>query len=261
MIRISLLDSAGNELAFTEDPEETSLCAEREYEPGDHYRISGAEHLWVRMDMSLPDGEVYAPKEVMEWTVPVGEHRLAYSPAAFTGSRHVVTARRMSEEEAKRVRVISRNPSDLRGDTDFFPHATANVETRNESCFAARNVIDGMLTNRGHGEWPWQSWGIGIREDAALTIDFGREIVTDRAAFVLRADFPHDAWWKRATLLLSDGAEIECNLEKTEQRQYVSLQGEHVITSLTLTNLIKADDPSPFPSLIQLEVLGREAGK
>ena len=55
MIRISLLDAEGKELAFAEDPEEASLCAEREYEPGDRYRISGAEHLWVRMDMSLPN--------------------------------------------------------------------------------------------------------------------------------------------------------------------------------------------------------------
>ena len=259
MIRISLLDSAGNELAFTEDPEEASLCAEREYEPGDHYRISGAEHLWVRMDMSLPDGEVYAPKGVMEWTVPVGEHHLAYSPAAFTGSRHVVTARRMSEEEAKRVRVISRNPSDLRGDTDFFPHATANVETRNESCFAARNVIDGMLLNNYHGEWPWQSWGIGIREDAELRIDLGREVVADRLAVVLRADFPHDAWWKHATVQMSDGTTVEIDLEKTAERQFVALDGEHRISWLTFGGLVKADDPSPFPSLTQLEVYGYDA--
>lgn len=260
MIRIILTDAAGKELAAAEDTEEVMLCTEREYEPGDRYRITGAKHLWVRMDMSIPDGEVWAPDETMEWTVPVGEHRLAYSPAAFTGERHVVTARKMTDEETERIRAISRNPSDLRGDTDFYPHATANVETRNESCFAARNVIDGMLTNRGHGEWPWQSWGIGIREDAALTVDFGRKIVTDRIAVVLRADFPHDAWWKHATLLLSDGAEIGIDLEKTERRQYIVLPEEHTVTSLTLTNLVKADDPSPFPSLTQLEVFGRDAG-
>lgn len=261
MIRISLLDAEGKELAFAEDPEEASLCDEREYEAGDRYRITGANHLWVRMDISLPDGEVYLPDGTMEWPVPAGEHRLAYSPVAFTGTRHVVTARRMSPEETERIRVISRNPSDLRGDTDFYPHATANVETRNESCFAARNVIDGMLTNRGHGEWPWQSWGIGIREDAALTVDFGRKIVTDRIAVVLRADFPHDAWWKHATLLLSDGSEIGIDLEKTERRQYISLTEKHTISSFALTGLVKADDPSPFPSLTQIEVYGREAGE
>lgn len=29
----------------------------------------------------------------------------------------------------------------------------------------ARSVIDGVRISNSHGEWPWQSWGIGARED------------------------------------------------------------------------------------------------
>ena len=36
---------------------------------------------------------------------------------------------------------------------------------------------------------------------------------------------------------------------------------ERVITELTLEKLKKADDPSPFPALTQIEVYGREAEK
>ena len=74
------------------------------------------------------------------------------------------------------------------------PHATANVETRNESGFAARNVIDGEHIACGHGEWPFGSWGIGARTDARLTLDFGREVEIDALTLYLRADFPHDAY-------------------------------------------------------------------
>ena len=99
----------------------------------------------------------------MTWTVPYGEQLLAYSPVAFKGDRHLITARRMTTEELTARRAIGTNPADLRGDTDFYPHCTANVETRGESVFAARNVIDGIRINTYHGEWPFQSWGIGAR--------------------------------------------------------------------------------------------------
>ena len=107
----------------------------------------------------------------MTWSVPMGEHRLAYAPGTFDGLRHIVTARIMTEEEKGACRDLARNPADLRGETDFNPHCTANVETRNESVFAARNVIDGLRFNTSHGEWPYESWGIGARTDAWCKID------------------------------------------------------------------------------------------
>lgn len=70
----------------------------------------------------------------MTWPVPFGEHRLAYSPTAFAGAQHIVIARAMTQKEIDARRNLMCNPSDLRGDTDFFPHCTANVETRGESC-------------------------------------------------------------------------------------------------------------------------------
>ena len=105
------------------------------------------------------------------------------------------TKRRITADELTKNRDLARNPSDLRGDTDFYPHCSANVETRNESVFAARNVIDGLRFNTSHGEWPFESWGIGARTDAWCKIDFGREVIADRMALTLRADFPHDAYW------------------------------------------------------------------
>ena len=193
MIRIEVKFAAGLLLASAEHEKEALLCADREYQPGDVIVISGGRHLFVRMDHALPAREVYLPDGKMTWPVPAGEHRLAYAPGTFEAKRHLIAARLMTEEETACRRNIACNPADLRGDTDFYPHCTANVETRNEACFCARNAIDGYRLNTFHGEWPYQSWGIGAREDAWCLLDFGRIVRSDAMALTLRADFPHDA--------------------------------------------------------------------
>ena len=258
MITVTLKDRNGNLLAQTSHGQEAALCADRIYEKGDFYEITGPAHLRIQADVALPAGEVFLPEGRMTWRVPYGEHRLAYSPAAFTGTRHIFTAAAMTDEETGACRCISRNPSDLRGDTDFYPHCTANVETRNESCFAARNAIDGVLLNHFHGEWPFQSWGIGTREDACLELDLGRTVTLEKAAIVLRADFPHDAYWVRGELLPDDGSVISFELGRTGERQWIDLGGEHRVRRVRLTHLIKSNDPSAFPALTQLELYGKD---
>ncbi len=257
MITISLFDSGGLLLARAGGENEALLCLDRIYMEGDRVEITGPKHLLLQADQALPWGEVYLPEGRMAWTVPFGEHRLAYPPGCFEAPRHIISVRAMGKEETASVRCLSRNPADLRGNTDFYPHCTANVETRNEACFCARNVIDGLTFNTFHGEWPYQSWGIGAREDAWCLMDLGRETEVTRMALVLRADFPHDAYWTGGHVILSDGADIPFRLEKTGDRQWVSLIG-HRARWLRLERLIKSDDPSAFPALRQWEVYGRD---
>ncbi|MBR3494127.1 MAG: carbohydrate-binding protein [Clostridia bacterium] len=257
MISIEVRDAAGERLAFAEHPEEALLCLDRVYRPGDTVLIRGAAHLRLQLDQAMPAGEVYCPQGGMTWTVPAGEHRLAYAPGTFEAERHILQARVMTPAEIAARRNLACNPADLRGDTDFFPHCTANVETRGEACFCARNVIDGLRMNTFHGEWPFQSWGIGAREDAWCLLDLGREVRVDAMALTLRADFPHDAWWTEGHVLLSDGADIAFPLEKTGDRQWIPL-GSHRVRWLRLERLIKSPDPSAFPSLRQWEVWGQD---
>ena len=257
MIAVIVQDAAGTVLASASGPEEVLLSVDRVYQPGDRILVSGAAHLRVQMDQALPSGEVYLPEEKMTWTVPCGEHRLAYAPGLFEAPRHMIAAAVLPEEQLYRVRNLSCNPADLRGDTDFFPHCTANVETRNEACFCARNVIDGIRLNTFHGEWPFQSWGIGAREDAWCRLDLGRPVIAEKMALTLRADFPHDAYWVSGRVALSDGAVLSFELEKTGDRQWIPL-GNREISWLRLEELIKSDDPSAFPALTQWEVFGRD---
>lgn len=62
------------------------------------------------------------------------------------------------------------------------------------------------------------------------------------------------------TIRFSDGSEVVAELEKSEKPHEIVFE-ERVITELTLEKLKKADDPSPFPALTQIEVYGREAEK
>ena len=239
---------------------ELHCCIDRAYEAGDEFCVTApaGSHLWVQMDTALPGGEVYLPRGVMTWRVPAGEARGSYPPGCFSAARHILLLRLMTEAETRAERLISRNPADLRGETDFFPHCTANVETRGESVFAARNVIDGLRFNTYHGEWPYQSWGIGAREDAWCRLDFGREVELTGMALTLRADFPHDAWWTAGHCVLSDGTELAFPLRKTGEPQRIAT-GLHRVRWLRLERMVKSDDPSAFPSLRQWEVFGREA--
>ena len=121
--------------------------------------------------------------------------------------------------------------------------------------FFACNAIDGICENRNHGVWPYQSWGINRQADAEIVIDFGRVVRADKAVLFTRADFPHDSWWTEVSLTFSDGTSLVWELEKNRFGQELRFESKY-ITWVKLEKLVKADDPSPFPALTQLEIYG-----
>ena len=219
MIEIQVITNDGRIITRASHETEAMLCVDRAYQPGDRIVISGGEHLLAQMDQALTPGEAFLPQKTMTWIVPIGEHRLAYAPGTFEAGRHVILARAMEEKEVFSRRNVALNPADLRGDTDFYPHCTANVETRNEACFCARNVIDGMRLNTFH--------------------------------------FPHDAYWVAGHAVLSDGADISFSLSKTGDRQRIPL-GRHMVRWMRLERMQKSDDFSAFPALTEWEVFGKD---
>ncbi len=257
MLCIQVISSTGRVVTETSHPQEAQLCFDRLWEPGDEIRFRAPcrSHLQVSIDASMLQGEVYLPSGEMHWRLPSGEDQSAYAPGLFHGTRHIVSVRLLAESEIAHARDLARNPLDLRGDTDFFPHCTANVETRGEAVFAARNVIDGLRFNSFHGEWPFESWGIGAREDAWCKLDFGRNVCLDSMALTLRADFPHDAYWVSGHVVDSSGTDTAFTLQKTAERQIIFL-GRRTVSWLRLEKMVKSDDPSAFPSLRAWEVFG-----
>jgi hypothetical protein len=188
--------------------------------------------------------------------IPFGEKKASYSPKNFSGTVHLLQARAADKREIKAYRNLAFNPLDSHDNTGLFPHAKANVETRGESVFAARNAIDGNRTSAGHGSWPYESWGINRRDDAEIRVEFGRSVQIDRLVITLRADFPHDNWWKQAAIRFSDGSFLCPLFKKTGAPQDFVISPRN-IEWIAMGELIKEEsDPSPFPALVQLECWG-----
>lgn len=248
----------GEVLAETSAQNEAQLLYRGSYLPGDEIRFETAyTHAVVQVDQAVKPARVYLPEKAFTFRLPLeGINPAVYAPGSFAGEMHLCSIRPDTDNS---YRNLARNPADQRGETACYPHATANVETRDESWFCARNTIDGEHIANGHGPWPYGSWGIGARTDAQLTLDFGREVEVDRLVLYLRADFPHDAHWVQGTVRLSDGEELTFPLEGIDGPQEIDLNGKHRIDSLMLYKLIKSNHPSAFPALRQIEVYGRDA--
>ena len=265
-MKLQVVHANGNG-ALAEGAHEVFLAWEGVYEEGDVIVCSGLTpgRLYrLRMDACLDESLVYITRDTVCYHIPFGEAKAGHDPKAFTGERHYLSIREAAESEIYGYRNLALNPLDQHGDSaaGIYPHASANVETRGEAVFAARNAIDGVYATLSHGEWPYESWGINRDPDAALTLDFGRPVDIERICLYTRADFPHDSYWTAATFVFSDGGREVAEMTRQVATPHV-FDDERFhrrgITSLTLCELIKAGDESPFPALTQLEVYGTQS--
>ena len=124
----------------------------------------------VQFEDTMDPALIYVAQREINFYIPFGEQAITYSPKSFQGSRHLIRARLARPEELAVRRNLALNCYDQHGETGYYPHASANVETRGEAVFAARNAIDGIFANSSHGEYPYQSWGINRDPNAALTL-------------------------------------------------------------------------------------------
>ncbi|MDO4291714.1 MAG: carbohydrate-binding protein [Eubacteriales bacterium] len=262
-LTIKIIRADGSTACVSRGEGQACLVFSDEYREGDCIVLETSEaplHLVYQVDDALGAALVYITEKNIRFEVPFGEKRICYSPKVFAGKKHYLYVRQASEAEISGDRNLAVNVMDQHGDPHCYPHASANVETRGESVFAARNAIDGVVENRSHGEWPYASWGINRDPNACLKLDFGREVEIDRIVLYTRADFPHDSWWTQATFTFSDGSSLDFPMEKSEKPHICSF-APRTVRWLTVDQLIKADDPSPFPALTQIEVYGKEAEK
>lgn len=259
MAELHLKIQSSNEQILAEKSglNEINLLYTDEYREGDSIVLEVSKkntHVWLQFDEALGKSLVFVTDRVT-YPVPFGEKRFNLSPKAFHGSKHLLSVRIARDYEIKAYRNLALNVNDRHGKTNCYPHADANVETRGETVFAAKNAIDGITANESHGEWPYQSWGINRQDDAAMRIEFGRKVMTDRIVLYTRADFPHDNWWKKVTFTFSDGSSLEVELEKSRYSQEFKFENR-VIEWVEISKLIKSEEESLFPALTQMEVYG-----
>ncbi|MEF9958474.1 MAG: carbohydrate-binding protein [Niameybacter sp.] len=261
MLEIAILKKDETLVSHAAGVDEVYLVHSMPYEEDDKIVVTCSEKqvfLMLQLDDAIGESLVLLTEETMSYAVPFGEKKVCYSPKSFSGNIHLLKARLATKAEIGVYKNLTLNKYDQHGDTHCFPHASANVETRGESVFAAKNAINGNCENHSHGIWPYESWGINQNPNAVMKVEFGRSIVTDKIRLYTRADFPHDAWWEQATLTFSDGSQLVWDLVKTDKAQEIQFEAK-MIEWVEIGNLIKADDPSPFPALSQLEVYGQEA--
>ena len=223
----------------------------------------------VRLEDTMLPALVYLTGKA-SFPIPFGVQAAGYSPRSFKGKRHFISVREAAEEEVLAPRDLAFNPYDTENSKNMFPHISSNVRYpdsfRNRifpdiGLFAARNVIDGIVANESHRLYPHQSWGINRMKDARLHLDFGMAVVTESVSLILRCEFPHDSYWTQVTMDLLDAAggilkTETLTLSKTMEPQVFAIPFSGVY-ALALRDLIKANEPSEFPALSQLEVHGR----
>ena len=259
-LKIKIVNKASEVLREREGSIEAQLFYDKAYEEGDKIIIETSEknsHLVIQVDDALGPAQVYLTEHTFTYAIPFGEKRYNLSPKVFSGMQHLLWVRKAREKEITNYRNLAVNVIDQHGTTNCYPHASANVETRGEAVFAAKNAIDGVTANWSHGQWPYTSWGINQQDDAAFCLEFGRNVAVDEVVLYTRADFPHDNWWQQVKLSFSDGSEMIWDMEKSALPHNLKFSVKK-IEWIRLSELIKADDPSPFPALSQIRVYGKD---
>ena len=242
------------------------LDVEREYQPGDRIIFSGPQRMAVRLDEHMPECLVYlasSPGNVT-YEIPYGTDEQqtgsAYAPESFAGKSHRVTVRALNKKELKGYRNLALNPCDVRSTEQAppqtFPHSTTNSASRNAFDFESRNAIDGVTQNGHHGVWPYQSWGPQLRNDLWWKLDFGRTVEVDKVRLMVRADFPHDSYWKSADVEFSDGSHVSLQIGPSAAFQDFPFKKRRV-SWFRITNLVAAD-PARWCSFIEVQAWGRD---
>lgn len=264
MLKLKIVNQENNEVFISSAQESLCCIYNFEYQDGDWLIVDFDKKdgfYKIRLEDTMFESIIYVPGNCFIYHFPVKSQRKNYSPKSFYGDCHILTVKEATEEEICQRRNLAFNPYDQHENNSFFPHSSANVETRDECVFASRNAIDGHFYNESHGSFPYQSWGINKNPNAEFKIDFGREVLIDEIVLTLRADFPHDNYWKAATLEFSDGSEIVMKLNKTAERQSLKIESKKKVRTIILKNLIKGEELSDFPALTQFEAWGYEIKK
>lgn len=228
------------------------------YEKGDKLsvRLKDCEYVKLKLDDTLKESIVYAPYKRVELEIPFDDLGINYDENAFGGDTHRIIISEPDKEEICKERNIALNPYDRYDNNLYYPHASANFVTRGEGCFRERNAIDGVVHNELHGYYPYHSWSGGAREDLNYKLDFGRDVKISEIIFYLRADFPHDTYWKNLTVEYSDGSETQCSFEETADAQHIKPAEEKITKYIILKNFKQAVQPLTFAALSQIDVIG-----
>ncbi len=235
--------------------ENLDIVYEGEYEQGDYAEVKcSCNFLQVSFDKSQAASIVYLPDKKFVYEFPYGNQLAAYDSESWTADSHRIVVK---EVDGYETRNIALNSIDKPDGKNIYPHAWASIVTRNDPCFEAKNAIDGVCDNSDHGNYPYHSWAAGAREDMVYSIDFGAPVSIESLTFYLRADFPHDTYWKSLDVRFDDESTVTANFEKTAEGQTLTLDEPKVTKKVTFVNFKQATTPFSWAALSQVEITGK----
>ena len=259
MIKLRITDKSGKILAEEISSEIIDYVYEGEFAPGDKIRISSdySQYFVVKYDENLAESIVYCPDKGFSYDVCKNYSGICFPKETFEGTSHRIYARIPSDEEIYSERIVSLNSHDINTAKGVYPHATANYVTRGNPCFFERNAICGDFNTEGHGNYPYQSWAGGARYDLEYYLDFGTEVELSKLEFFLRADFPHDTYWKSIDVITDDGSEFTANFEMSGKGQELAFDEPVVTRTLHLTKFTQVSEPLSWAALTQIQAYGK----
>lgn len=250
-----------------------SVTYDGSFDDGDKIKITldSGFYFALSLDKTLKESLIYVPNKSYEFLIPT-KNQVAgcYDRLAFQGNEHFLSVREVDESEIYSYRNLALNSHDFPTQKKGYPHASANFVTREEPCFYARNAIDGVINNQGHGGYPFHSWAGGARNDLEFYLDFGQEVELDELVFYLRADFtndpdgkPHDSYWKNIDVLFSDGEIKTCefklfnkNLHPDNSKGIRITLDKKRTKAIKLFNFKQITETLGFAALTQIEAYG-----
>ena len=272
MLKLDIIDkfgtkkasASGNKIDYTIDCNLTT---------GDKIRVfaDSTNYLFIKLNENVKESLVYLPNRAFCFTVPTQKQiESCFNKETFLKNQTIISVREPSEEDIYGYRNLSFNAVDMPTSKNAYPHAVANFVTREEPCFYARNAIDGVKENQGHGKYPYHSWAGGARDDLEFSVEFGQIVRVDKLVIYLRADFkhdkngvPHDSYWKSIDAEFSNGKIVNCKLSlisddlHEENKTGIEIKFEKQLTSkITLKNFRQVTEKLGFAALTQIEVYG-----
>lgn len=231
---------------------------------GDTITVTAPTNYLKVKHSKLGETILYLPDKV--FTYVHQSNASVYMSSLVVNKALTLTFSTPTKEELATKRNLALNPYDFTKGNVGFPHATSNNVYDQSGQFIPRNAIDGVATNKGHGNTPYQSWGpkATVLKTDYFTIDFGRAVTMDSVVLYLRADGfggsnSHDAYFKEITLEFSDGSSVTINPTKTADAQTFDFDAV-TTTYVKLTGFVTdKTDSQGWAAITEIQVMGCEA--
>ena len=232
---VAVLDAKGTPVAGDSGHAGGAHSINREYKPGDRIEVTGSQRMAVRLYEKIQECLLYLADSAQgkfSYEVPYSRTRRTTDRKCLCageadGRSHTVTARPLNQQEKTDYRNLAANRCDVinpeEGPGQLIRIAVP-IAIR-EICTTLRRGMRSMAypQNGHHGVWPYQSWGPGLRLDLWWKLDFGRPVDLDKIRLMVRADFPHDSYWKSAVVeLFSDGSLVPIQITNSADFQEFS---------------------------------------